>query len=119
MSTPAEFVARAFAVRTAAHLAHLHSRSYAEHVALGDFYDSLVDLVDSYAEAYQGLFGLIEDYPATPAPTDAPLNFLVDFADWLNTHRDKLGTGQTALESILDEAVALTAQTIYKLRFLK
>lgn len=68
MSTPAEFIARAFAVRTAAHLAHLQSRSYAEHVALGGFYDPLVDLVDSYAEAYQGLFGLIEDYPATPAP---------------------------------------------------
>ncbi len=27
--------------------------------------------------------------------------------------------GQTAPENILDEAVALTAQTIYKLRFLK
>lgn len=47
MSTPAEFVARSFAVRTAAHLAHLQSRSYAEHVALGGFYDSLIDLVDS------------------------------------------------------------------------
>jgi hypothetical protein len=42
VSTPAEFIARAFAVRTAAHLAHLQSRSYAEHVALGGFYDSLV-----------------------------------------------------------------------------
>lgn len=119
MSTPAEFIARAFAVRTAAHLAHLQSRSYAEHVALGGFYDSLVDLVDSYAEAYQGLFGLIKDYPATPVPTGAPLSTLVDFADWLRAHRDKLGQGETALENILDEAVALTAQTIYKLRFLK
>ena len=61
MSTPAEFIARAFAVRTAAHLAHLRSRSYAEHVALGGFYDALIGLVDSYAEAHQGLFGLIED----------------------------------------------------------
>lgn len=119
MSTPAEFVARAFAVRTAAHLAHLQSRSYAEHVALGGFYDSLVDLVDSYAEAYQGLFGLIKDYPATPVPAGAPLEFLVDFADWLRPHRAALGQGEAALENILDEAVALTAQTIYKLRFLK
>ena len=119
MSTPAEFIARAFAVRTAAHLAHLRSRSYAEHVALGGFYDALIGLVDSYAEAYQGLFSLIEDYPTTPVPTGAPLSTLVDFADWVRAQRDTLGQGETALENILDEVVALTAQTIYKLRFLK
>ena len=119
MSTPAEFIARAFAVRTAAHLAHLQSRSYAEHVALGGFYDSLVDLVDSYAEAYQGLFGLIKGYPTTPVPTGAPLNFLIDFADWVRSMRGALSQGEPALENVLDDVTTLTAQTIYKLRFLK
>lgn len=118
MSTPAEFIARAFAVRTAAHLAHLQSRSYAEHVALGGFYDSLVDLIDGYAEAYQGLFGLIKDYPATPAPTDAPLAVLVDFVDWVRSMRGALSQGEPALENVLDDITTLTAQTIYKLRFL-
>lgn len=41
----------------------------------------------------------------------------------VNTPSPKSSTagtsGQTAPENILDEAVALTAQTIYKLRFLK
>ena len=58
-----EFVMKALHARTNAHVLHLKSRSYARHVALGDFYDALVDLLDGYVEAYQGAFGIIEDYP--------------------------------------------------------
>lgn len=49
-----EFVMKALHARTNAHVLHLKSRSYARHVALGDFYDVLVDLLDGYVEAYQG-----------------------------------------------------------------
>ena len=54
-----EFVSRSFALRDAAHLAHWATRSYSEHVALGEFYDGLLDKVDTIVEAYQGCFGLI------------------------------------------------------------
>ena len=36
------FVARAFAVRTAAHVAHLTTTSYAQHIALDEFYTALL-----------------------------------------------------------------------------
>ncbi len=39
----AELVARCFAARTAAHFAHLKSKGYACHMALNEFYDSIVD----------------------------------------------------------------------------
>lgn len=39
---------------TNAHILHLQSTSYAEHQALGEFYDELGDLVDAFVEAYQG-----------------------------------------------------------------
>ena len=54
MSCP-QFIADSLALRTAAHLAHLSADSYSEHVALGEFYEALLDLVDSYAEVYMGL----------------------------------------------------------------
>jgi len=118
MSAP-ELVARAFAVRTAAHIAHLQARSLSQHLALGDFYDAILDPIDSFCEVYQGLFDLIETYPEIPVPTEEPLALLVDFVDWLRKNRDACAQGETALENIVDEAIAVTGRAIYKLRFLK
>ena len=114
----AELVSRAFAARTAAHLAHLKSRSYSKHMALEAFYEDIVEVTDRFCEVHQGLFDLITDYPETPVPTTDPLMFLVDFCDWLRTNRDACAQGETSLENIIDEATAVTARAVYKLRFL-
>lgn len=37
---------------TAGHIQHLTTDSYAQHMALGDFYDRLDDLSDKFIEAY-------------------------------------------------------------------
>lgn len=116
---PAQLVARLFAARTAAHMAHFKTRSYAAHMALEAFYEAIVEQADRFCEVYQGLFGLIDAFPETPVPTQDPLMFLVDLADWLKANRTNVCAGETALENIVDEAIATTAQTLYKLRFLK
>lgn len=115
----AQLIARLLAARTAAHLAHFKTRSYAQHMALESFYEDIVDLADRFSEAYQGLFEQIETYPDVPVPTQDPLMFLVDLADWLKANRTKACAGETALENIVDEAIATTAQALYRLRFLK
>ena len=67
-----EFLLICFHARTNAHVLHLQTRSYAAHKALNEFYDEIVDLADSFAEAYTGSYGLIEfpDVPYEPH-TDA------------------------------------------------
>jgi hypothetical protein len=35
-----------------AHIFHLQTKSFAEHKALNDFYDSIPDLIDSIVESY-------------------------------------------------------------------
>lgn len=47
---------------TVTHLQHLATKSYAEHMALGAYYDAIPELVDAYAEAYQGRYGIITGY---------------------------------------------------------
>ena len=66
MTVAAQLVAKCLAVRTAAHYAHFKSRSYARHVALGDFYDDLLDAVDEFAEVYMGVEGRLESFPSAP-----------------------------------------------------
>ena len=49
-----------FMSRTLAHMSHLQTKSYAEHVALNTFYDEIVELVDDLAEAAQGQYGILD-----------------------------------------------------------
>lgn len=115
----AEFISKTVAVRTAAHLAHLRTRSYSAHVALQAFYDGLADLIDDYAEVYQGLFTPLQKFPEQSVPMQDPLMFIVDYTDELRKGRADLAQGERALENIIDEIVALCGRTIYKLRDLK
>lgn len=115
-----ELIARCFHARTAAHILHLKTRSYATHKALNDFYDGIIPLVDSFAEAYQGEYGLIEDYPAKYVPYAVPLDLLEDLANWIRSNRyECCDKEDTCLQNIIDEIVALISSTQYKLRFLK
>ena len=43
-----------------AHMSHLQTKSYAEHKALNEFYDEIVDLADDLAEAAQGQYGILD-----------------------------------------------------------
>ena len=51
--------------RNQAHIYHLQVQgmgSYAAHKALNNYYEEIVDLVDSIAESYQGRYGIITGY---------------------------------------------------------
>ncbi len=113
------FIVQCLAVRTAAHLMHLSSKSYAQHVALSDFYDGLLTLTDKYAEVYMGLGSQITSWPA-PASTERhdPITLLEDFLELVQAEFADDSDSQ-ALTNILAELEELTAQSLYKLRFLK
>jgi len=54
-----QFVGLLFLGRNVAHSVHLNTRSFSKHMALNTFYDEIIDLADSFAEAYSGRHGLI------------------------------------------------------------
>lgn len=114
----AEFVLRCFHARTAAHLLHLKTRSYAEHKALNDFYDAIVPAVDAFAEAYQGYEGLLTGYkPGFSVPIDAK-RLLEELGDWIRDNRDDISCDDSALANLVDNVTSLIDGTLYKLRFL-
>lgn len=115
----AAFVMRLFHARTDAHIMHLQTKSYATHVALGDFYKGLIDLVDSYVEAYQGLYGIITEYPdGYTVPSEDPLTEIRDLGQTVDSMREDLPQ-DSELQNIVDEIAALIDSTVYRLRFLK
>lgn len=117
-SVPGVFFGNLMAVRQNAHILHLGSKSYAEHKALGSFYEALVDLADSLIETYQGQYGLVNIEQTINNEKDAE-TFMKKAAEEFAQAHDIFEEKDTHLHNIVDEIVALAYQTHYKLKFLK
>lgn len=116
-----DFVMCSLGAITDTHIMHWTTDSYAKHQALGDFYDGLQDLIDSWAEAFMGKAGVLTAFPTQCTVTDGdPLRYLRDYLVKVDTYRRSTGFPQdTALQNIVDEMVALAQTTIYKLERLR
>ena len=115
MSCP-KFVAQSLAVRTATHILHLTSASYAQHMALGDFYEDLVDLVDRYAEIHMAEAGVVS-YPSAVPPRGTPAAVLTDYLRLVREEMADEAMNKTK-ETILTEIEELTLRTLYKIKTL-
>lgn len=114
-----QFMGLLFASRDYAHKAHLATESYAEHKALNSFYDDIVDLADSLAEAWMGRNEKkIGEIPTINVPKGEPLAVMKRLLEVVQDTRDFVGQ-DTVLSNIVDEIEQLYSSTIYKLKFLK
>lgn len=113
-----ELASRVFATRDAAHKEHWRTSSYAQHVALGEFYGELPGAIDAIVEAYMGHVGKVDSVPqapAAPAAGEDLLQHLRDEADWLEESREELAAGSRAIENLIDSLTNLYQNCIYKL----
>lgn len=118
------YIATLFLARDVAHVAHLRAQgpgSYAQHSALGDFYDGIVGLADSFAEAYQGEYEILLTIPLLDNEYSGDIaSVLRQMKEWIQKNKAQIAPReQTALHNIVDEAVALFQSTLYKLNFLE
>lgn len=116
----ADFVGTLFLARDVAHSVHLNTRSFSKHSALNEFYDSIVDLADKFAEAYQGRHGMIGPITLMSAKkTGNILEFLQDsLADIEKMRYEVCEKSDSPLQNIIDEIVGQYLSSIYKLKFL-
>lgn len=122
-----KFFSKLFESRQMAHVFHLQSKSesgsYAEHKALQEYYDSVLDLVDSMIEVYQGQYGIVEGYDiidTSISRESSPVAYFEDLANYLKSERYKaIKEDDSHLHNLVDEAIALVYKTIYKLKYLK
>jgi hypothetical protein len=99
---------------------HWQTSSFAEHEALGEFYEGFNDLMDRFIESYQGCYGRIMmgcDMEVKPYTLDAPVTFLEEFKSYISGGARMLVIGNPALTNILDDINGLVEQTIYRLTF--
>jgi len=118
-----EFINRLFESREQAHVYHLQSEEYAKHMALDTYYKDVVELFDILIETYQGQYGLIGDYTLireNDIDKSDVIKYFDSLAIYLNTNRYiSFNEKDTHLQSLIDDIIILTYQTIYKLKYLK
>lgn len=110
-------VQKMFEARQVAHNCHLKTKSFAEHEALGGFYKEILEFTDEFVEIYQGQYGLLGDCNFTVESVANAAEYLEDCARLFAVGRDSLKDSH--LQNIMDEVIALTYKTVYKLKFLK
>ena len=116
--TVGKLIITLFHARTAAHVLHLQARNYAEHMALNTFYEEIVPLADDLAEAYQGGYEIIKDYPPKYVPYSNALSLMEDVRECVDECCGEWDESDTHLNNIADQVRELIASTQYKLRFL-
>lgn len=120
-----DLIALMFLSRDLAHRAHLMAQgegSYARHKALGEFYEEIIGIADSLAEAFMGRTGeVIEKIPLLAHKGSADIiEALQSHLEWIEKNRyEAVSKDDTPLQNIIDEAVASYLSTLYKLRILK
>lgn len=103
-----------------AHIFHLGTKSYAEHMALNGYYTAIDDLVDGIIESYQGKYGLITNYKSYKNISyKNKKQVLKYFTELLNVIEDKRDSvDDSYIQNQIDTVQELIYSTMYKLKFL-
>lgn len=107
--------------RNQAHVFHLQTRSFAEHKALNDYYDGVVDLFDGIIESYQGKYGIIKNFKTFKIEQykncKKTISYFEKLLDIIDENRESIE--DSYIQNQIDTVQELINSTIYKLKFLK
>ena len=107
-----EFFGKLFHSRNVSHLVHLNVTSFAKHKALNEYYDGILDLLDTLIETSFGSIGRQEIIIPESKVEDIDIH-LSALRDYVETNRNIFK--RTHLQNIIDEIVALIDHTKYLL----
>lgn len=116
-----EMVCNILHSRNQAHVFHLQTKSYAEHIALNGYYDGVVALFDGIVESYQGKYGIIKNFKTFKVEqyrnNKKTISYFERLLDIIDQNRDSVE--DSYIQNQIDTVQELINSTIYKLRFLK
>lgn len=100
---------------------HLATSKYSAHIALNDYYDEIVDAMDTTIEDYQGIYGKLGDLKnVIDTDINNPITYLEKIKKFLKDGREKfIDKKDTELWSDLDNVLSIIDSTLYKLKEFK
>ena len=106
------------------HIFHLQTKSqssFAEHMALGGYYDEVGDLLDGIVESYQGKYDILTGYKTINMVDYKSTEQLISYFKELDTNieKNRKSVKESYIQNQIDTVQELIYSTLYKLRFLK
>lgn len=106
-----------FEAEVLCHIMHLEAKkkSYAEHIALGEFYTSIGDLNDNLIEKSYVEYGALNNYVISinSSSFKASGDYLREVYSLVSKQRESVSIG--FIQQIIDDILDLTSGVIYKL----
>jgi hypothetical protein len=119
-----EMMSELFHSETQVHIFHLQTKSqssFAEHIALGDYYTGIGGRLDGIIESYQGKYDLLKGYKSYEfrdyKNVDQLIKYFNDLGDMITKKRDCCK--DSFIQNQIDTVEELIYSTLYKLRNLK
>ena len=100
---------------------HLKTDKYSSHIALNEFYEGIVELVDALIEEYMGKYGKVKEFKNIMTSEKlGAVKYLEELQELVTTGREELiDEKDTELHSDIDAILSLISSTLYKLKELK
>ena len=100
---------------------HRQTGSFAEHDALGGYYDSIEDLIDDLIETYQGKHGILKGYSNYDLVDYSSNSQVIKYFTELESDVEAIypTIKDTYIQNQLDEVKQLINKTLYKLKFVQ
>ena len=110
--------------RSQAHIFHWQTKSqssFAEHMALGGYYEEIGELIDGIVEGYQGKNDLLTGYKTIKMVDYKSTEQLITYFKGLddNIEKNRKAVKESYIQNQIDTIQELIYSTLYKLRFLK
>ena len=110
-----KFIGMLMNSREQAHAFHLETTSFAQHKALQGYYEGIVPLLDSWAEAYMGRYGRLKRISMNKRFMSDPKKARQYFRSLLARIKLVKLPKDSYLKNIQDEITALIRSTMYML----
>ena len=96
---------------------HLKTRKYSVHIALNEFYEKAIDIVDDIIEQYQGICGIVEEPFVNCVVGDGKSEgeYITELKAFVENNRCVASCGHSEIDSTIDEFLGLIDSTNYKL----
>jgi DNA-binding ferritin-like protein len=113
------FIEMLMSARDEAHRFHWAARRFAAHIALGELYEGLQELMDDIAEVSMGeqVFDPEQRVPNDVTWPADPIKFVIMLQELLKKYHDLIPPG--AIVNLLEDVQVLVATTRYKLERLQ
>lgn len=119
-----DIISALFHSRNQTHIFHLQTdsqSSFAEHMALGGYYDAIGDLIDGLVESYQGKHGIIKGYSIDKTQDYENVKQVISYLEKIDLiiETSRKSVKESYIQNQIDTVQELIYSTLYKLKFLK